>query len=75
MSVYLGSTKKTWREELDLVKKKTYNLKDSFLLAVFKNKSAKQVLSDVYTDEQIKMIYEIEGHFFKAFKIIEELKK
>ena len=75
MAVYLGSTKKTWREELDLVKKKTYNLQDSFLLAVFKNKSAKQVLSDVYTDEQIKMIYEIKGHFGKALNIIEELKK
>jgi hypothetical protein len=75
MAVYLGSTKKTWREELDLVKKKTYKLKDSFLLAVFKNKSAKQSLSDIYTDEQIKMIYEIEGHFGKALKIIEELKK
>ena len=60
---------------MDLVKKKTYKLKDSFLLAVFKNKSAKQVLSDVYTDEQIKMIYEIKGHFDEALKIIEELKK
>ena len=70
----MGATKKTFKEDLELVLKKNSETLRSLRNLFFNRITAKKELSDVFSEKQIKTWNEIDSLLIQVSRRIEELK-